>query len=412
MKLSRSGKIVRLALALLVGMSLIAPSLAFAKGRGHGRGHGHHHRGGKTLHYYIQAEEVDWDYAPWYETGTNPIFGTDLGTLGEHTFLTDGVGRVYKKAVYREYTDDSFTVKKERPAYLGTLGPIIRAEVGDTIKIHLKNNLMTPRNPDHLNLLGGTERWVSIHPHGVQYEKDSEGAFYADGTEGAEKADDIVFPGDTYVSTWKVPKRAGPGPNDPSSIVWVYHSHTPHVIAEIQSGLSGVIVITAKGKARYDSDGRPRPKDVDREFVTLWAVFDENRSLYTDINFDACGGAPCGLSEEDFEESNLMHSINGFLWTDQDEDEEEDLYSVRKGDQVRLYMGALGSEVDLHTPHLHGAGTLLDHGGHRTDVPEILAGAFKVYDLDVDSVGEWINHCHIEDHVAAGMATNFTVVDD
>jgi FtsP/CotA-like multicopper oxidase with cupredoxin domain len=28
----------------------------------------------------------------------------------------------------------------------------------------------------------------------------------------------------------------------------------------------------------------------------------------------------------------------------------------------------------------------------------------------VDTEGEWINHCHIEDHVAAGMATNFTVL--
>ena len=58
------------------------------------------------------------------------------------------------------------------------------------------------------------------------------------------------------------------------------------------------------------------------------------------------------------------------------------LYRVNNGEKVRLYLGALGSEVDLHTPHLHGAGTLVDHGGHRTDVPEILAGAFKVYDLD------------------------------
>ncbi len=103
-----------------------------------------------------------------------------------------------------------------------------------------------------------------------------------------------------------------------------------------------------------------------------------------------------------------MHSINGLLWTDNDNDGDP-LYRIRKGERVRLYLGALGSEVDLHTPHLHGAGTLLDHGGHRTDVPEILAGAFKVYDLDVDNAGEWINHCHVEDHVAAGMATTFTV---
>ena len=297
---------MRITAVILCSCLLIAPSLASAKKK----------KRSQTLHYYIQAEEVDWDYAPWYP-GPNPIFGTPRDILGENVFLDDGVGKIYKKAVYREYTDDTFTVQKDRPAYLGTLGPIIRAEVGNTIKIHLRNNLMTPRLAPHP--VTGYARNVSIHPHGVQYEKDSEGAFYADGTEGSEKADDVVAPGDTHVSTWKVPRRSGPGPGDPSSIVWVYHSHTPSVIGEIQAGLSGVIVITAKGKARYDADGRPHPKDVDRELVNLWAVFDENRSLYADLNFEPCGETFCGIysggdiheAEEAFEESNLMHSING-----------------------------------------------------------------------------------------------------
>ncbi|MBW2271444.1 MAG: multicopper oxidase domain-containing protein [Deltaproteobacteria bacterium] len=379
-------------------MTLIAPSLAFARGGGKGssfrRGHGHgHHGGGKTLHYYIQAEEVDWDYAPWYP-GPNPIFGTDQDLLGENVFLSSsqGIGDTYKKAVYREYTKN-FGKLKDRPAYLGTLGPIIYAEVGDTIKVHLRN---------------ATSINVSIHPHGVKYAKDSEGAFYADGTSGRDAADDIVIPGGEHTSTWEVPERAGPGPNDPSSVVWVYHSHTPNVVAEIQAGLSGVLVITKEGMAKTGADGRPHPKDVDREIVTLWAVFDENRSMYIDYNARKyCGHPTCGLSEEDFEESNLMHSINGLLWTD-DDDEGEPMYRVNQGEKVRLYIGALGSEVDLHTPHLHGV-TLVDHGGHRTDVPEVLAGAFKVYDMTADNAGEWIYHCHIEDHVAAGMATNMTI---
>ena len=65
-----------------------------------------------------------------------------------------------------------------------------------------------------------------MHPHGVFYDKDSEGASYDDGTSGADKEDDAVPPGKTHTYTWKVPERAGPGPNDPSSIVWLYHSHT------------------------------------------------------------------------------------------------------------------------------------------------------------------------------------------
>ena len=50
----------------------------------------------------------------------------------------------YIKAIYREYTDGTFTVLKSRSAkdeYLGLLGPLIRAQVGDTIQIVFKNQL-------------------------------------------------------------------------------------------------------------------------------------------------------------------------------------------------------------------------------------------------------------------------------
>ncbi len=55
-------------------------------------------------------------------------------------------------------------------AYLGNLGPLMRAAVGDTIVVHFLNRLPQP---------------VSVHPHGVFYNKTSEGALYADGTSGA-----------------------------------------------------------------------------------------------------------------------------------------------------------------------------------------------------------------------------------
>lgn len=47
-----------------------------------------------------------------------------------------------------------------QPAWLGFLGPVLQAEVGDVILIHLKNFATRP---------------YTIHPHGVFYEKDSEG---------------------------------------------------------------------------------------------------------------------------------------------------------------------------------------------------------------------------------------------
>ena len=162
----------------------------------------------------------------------NPIFGTPAGALGEGTFLSDGIGKVYTKALYRLAGEGC--VRDPAEQYLGTLGPIIRAEVGDTIVVNLTNRLSSDT--------------VSLHPHGVFYEKANEGAFYDD--DDGITPGDAIAPGDTYQYSWKVPRSAGPGPNDPSSVVWVYHSHTSKVTAEIQAGLSGVIVVTRKGRAR------------------------------------------------------------------------------------------------------------------------------------------------------------------
>jgi hypothetical protein len=53
------------------------------------------------------------------------------------------IGGQYKKARYFEYTDDTFTSKKPHPSHLGFLGPVIRAEVGDTIKVAFKNLVST-----------------------------------------------------------------------------------------------------------------------------------------------------------------------------------------------------------------------------------------------------------------------------
>ena len=67
------------------------------------------------------------------------------------------------KAQYREYADSSFTALKPVPPeweHLGILGPVIHAEVGDTIQVVFKNNARFP---------------ASVHPHGVFYPKNAEG---------------------------------------------------------------------------------------------------------------------------------------------------------------------------------------------------------------------------------------------
>ncbi len=262
---------------------------------------------GRERTYYIAADEVLWDYAP---DDKNNITGKPF-TLEEEVFTKQGsnrIGHKYWKSLYRGYTDASFATEIVRPTTcaptaracddsLGMLGPVIRAVVGDTITVVFKNN---------------TDHPASVHPHGVFYEKDAEGAPYEDGSSGANKLDDAVAPNATHTYSWKVPERAGPGPMDGSSITWMYHSHTDEV-ADTNSGLIGPMVITARGKADLAT---ATPLDVDREVFSYYTVVNENASKYLDRNLDELAGPPKSIptsDAEDFEESNLMHSINGYV---------------------------------------------------------------------------------------------------
>lgn len=333
--------------------------------------------------YYVAADEVLWDYAPLKK---NLMMGMPL--LDEQEVFVkqsdSTIGSQYRKAVFREYTDGTFKTLKTRPAeeeHLGLLGPVFRAEVGDSIKVVFKNN---------------GSRAYSIHPHGVFYTKANEGSPTNDGTSGDDKKDDRVVPGDTYTYRWRVPESAGPGPADGSSIVWLYHSHVKS-IEDTNSGLVGAMIITAKGKANPDGT----PKDIDREFINLFTVMDENVSWYLEENKARILGKNEPKDGDAFAEGNLMHAINGFIYANLPG------LTMVSGEKIRWHLVALGTEVDLHTPHWHGHTGL--HEGRRTDVIELLPASMKSLDMVVDNPGTWMYHCHVNDHIAAGMTALYTV---
>jgi hypothetical protein len=282
---------------------------------------------GKVRTYYIAADEVEWDYAP---SGLNKMMGMKFEGYA-NVFVEQGphrIGKTYRKAIYREYTDDSFTKLKPRAPeweHAGILGPILRAEVGDTIRVVFKNN---------------ATHSYSMHPHGVFYNKDSEGSSYDDGTSGNDKADDNVPPGRTHVYTWQVPERAGPGPGDPSSITWLYHSHSTK---DVESGLVGMIIVSGRGKAGPDG----KPKDVDREFVSLFMIFNENTSWYLDHNIQTYTSDPKGVNRQEFNPIdtegapsatgtgfvavNQKGTINGYIFANMP------MMTMKKGERVRWY---------------------------------------------------------------------------
>ena len=145
---------------------------------------------------------------------------------------------------------------------------------------------------------------------------------------------------------------------------------------------------------------------MDREFVTLFTVFDENMSWFLGENINTFAGEPETVDPEDegFIESNLMHSINGYVYGNLP----LATMTMRKGERVRWYLMAMGTEVDLHTPHWHGQ-TVVSNG-MRTDVIELLPMSMKIADMVPDSPGIWLYHCHVNDHIIAGMLARFQVV--
>ena len=334
--------------------------------------------------YYVAAEEVEWDYAPVHPT-------SGLGSVFLDGSSDDRIGSKYMKARYTEYEDDSFTAAKPVPAeweHLGLLGPVLRAQVGDLIRVTFKNLARFP---------------YTMHPHGVFYELNSEGASFPglDGALGSESA--FVAPGETKTYDWYVTERAAPSGGQ-SSTVWLYHSHAYEVV-DTNAGLVGAILVTGKDE-EVDSAGKPL--DVDREFVLHFSVMnemsvdnylEENIQRYTNTSAE---NVEALMEDEDFEESNLMHAINGRVFNNLPGME------AVLDEKLRVYLVALGSEVDLHSVHFHGM-TGISSEGLQRDVFDLMPASTKVVDLTADSPGTWALHCHVNDHIEAGMMTSLTI---
>ncbi|KAM7398054.1 hypothetical protein PAMA_006090 [Pampus argenteus] len=344
--------------------------------------------------YYVGIIEDLWDYAP---SGKNLLNGKHVEN-DEHAsvFLEKGahrIGSTYKKAMFRQYTDDTYSNLAPRPTWLGFMGPILRAEVDDVIVVHLKN--FASRN-------------YSMHPHGVFYEKNAEGALYPDGTSGGLKKDDSVSPGGSYTYRWEVRPEFAPTDDDANCLTWVYHSHVNAPI-DIASGLIGALLTCKKGILKETnepvqtmSDKESVRNDVDQDVFLIFSVMDENLSWYLDDNIQICTD-PAGVDKDDadFKESNLMHAINGYMYGN--------LPGIMlcQHRAVSWHLFGMGNEVDIHSAFFHG-NTLLDRG-HRTDVLSLFPATFATAEMVPKSTGKWLLTCQVNDHLQAGMRAFYEV---
>jgi FtsP/CotA-like multicopper oxidase with cupredoxin domain len=344
--------------------------------------------------YYIACVEEQWNYCP---SGWDLINDVEIkeGTAAA-TWCLDGIGAEYWKGLYRQYEgncfEDQIDRSDTRDEHLGALGPNIRLLSSETVKIFYKNTCSFPN---------------SMHSHGLFYEKHSEGAPYKDhdGVTGG----DLVAEGERWIYIWK--GREKNVDEDFQSKMWLYHSHVDEV-KDVNTGLFGAIIVTKDGKQRDKADDL-RPQDVDEEFATFMVLYDENNSHlyeknledYTDINLNGGIENVPILQDPEWQETNLMHAINGYLFGNLQ------TLIMSQDDKVRWYTASFGNEGDgPHSPHWHG-NIVVDSTGDNKDTVVLIPGTTDTVTMDVDNKGKWLYHCHVHDHIEAGMITTYLVTD-
>jgi manganese oxidase len=164
---------------------------------------------GQTREYWIAAEERRWDIVP---TGRDQMM--DQPVKGKTTFNAYG---------YRAYSAGF-----EKPLGAATVpGPLIEAEVGDTVIVHFRNKLKVP---------------VTMHPHGIFYANEMDGAYKGKFTDPGG----FVQRERTFTYVWECPEG--------TEGTWLYHDHGPMDPLPVFRGLHGPLVIRKPGEARPSTE--------------------------------------------------------------------------------------------------------------------------------------------------------------
>lgn len=354
--------------------NVIPPTVTAKMGDVGGRFFGEVPDPARTRQYYIAIEPELWDYAP---QGLDPVCGKPLPP----PVVAQRRGG---KIRYVQYLDETFGAKAMQTPRLGIMGPVLRGVVGDYLKVTVINRTAQP---------------FSMHPHGVRYDKDSEGSYYQP-KPGLGAA---IGPGARFTYVWHLDEGSGPLPDEPSSKAWLYHSHVEGD-EEAGLGLVGFIIVTDPKRARPDGT----PNDVDREHALLFMIFDESGLGAAEkeaAEYASMPGAPPAKTWTQVQEMTEIGSrfaINGRIFGNLSG------LDMNEGERVRWYLFALGSEEDFHTAHWHGL-RVIEDGRRRTDNVELLPASMKVADMVADNPGSWLLHCHVSEHMTEGMFARVTV---
>jgi manganese oxidase len=218
-------------------------------------------------------------------------------------------------------------------------GPTFVGEVGDVILVHLRNADRT------------FNQAITLHPHGVRYNPEYDGAYLGDFT----RAGGFVAPGEEFTYAWEcTPDAVG---------VWPYHDHGPNHTINLLRGLFGALIVRPKGA--------PVP-DVETVLVL--------HSIPSQVN-----GA-----------GRLFQCINGRVGAG-------NTPTVRAtvGQDVAIHV--YGGDQNFHTFHIHGH-RWRGSGGAPVDSPTVGPNESISARFREDNPGRWLYHCHVFTHQDAGMA--------
>ncbi|KAG9815655.1 Cupredoxin, partial [Aureobasidium melanogenum] len=366
---------------------------------------------GNVRTYYVAAEEVAWNYAPsgWDNWLGVPIQNSPHAAAAGYLNTTGSIGASwgleFQKAVYKGYTDMTFTTPTEQPAHNGINGPILRGEVGDMVQIMFINSM--------------TDHYASMHSMGLYYGKQYEGSLYPNTTTGGSpnvQEQDAVPPGGCAVYKWIITDSQAPAPGQ-SSRLWSYHSFV-NMPSDLSAGLSGPLIV-------YNSGEMNSTMSSHREFVVTTNTHYEAKSFLAGTNAKNAGVDTSSLrttnqlvqpysGNESFwvpqmanspavmlsdAQGPIFFTMNGYVFGNGAP------YEMCRNDPVIWYVMAFGGAS--HVFHLHGNN--FQYNDIWLAAQSVNAGEMFTFNMNAQLPGVWQLLCHVSDHNLFGMQQNYVV---
>jgi FtsP/CotA-like multicopper oxidase with cupredoxin domain len=269
--------------------------------------------------YWIRAEKMKWDIVP----------------SGHDAMMNE---RVRGKTKFTAYGYREYTANFGAPVGPATIpGPVLEVNVGETLTVHLENAVDVP---------------VTMHPHGVFYANEMDGAYKGKFTTPGG----FVQPGRRFTYLWEA---------HPDSVgAWLYHDHGPADPVTIFKGLFGSLIV------RNPADPSPPDSEYFLILHSLQPIATGLRQQFECINGRAYAGNTPTLHAE-------------------------------VGQKVAFHVVTLDN--DFHTFHLHGH-RWTDPSGEVIDTKVMGPAESHTFTLESeDNPGRWLYHCHVFTHLHMGM---------